>query len=153
SYALQPARWLDAKLRTPTMRAIDAQGLARPAGWTAGAGDPVPKQPLLVLPPFSGSTRGSRGEGQRLLETLARATEGTTLAEADIVRLFRARGEEFDLVCATADQLRRKVNGDTVTYVVTRNINYTNICYFRCQFCAFSKGKLSENLRGKPYNL
>jgi FO synthase len=42
------------------------------------------------------------------------------------------------------------VSGDTVTYVVTRNINYTNICYFRCQFCAFSKGKMSENLRGKP---
>ena len=40
-----------------------------------------------------------------------------------------------------------------MTYVVTRNINYTNICYFRCQFCAFSKGKLSENLRGRPYNL
>jgi FO synthase len=36
---------------------------------------------------------------------------------------------------------------------VTRNINYTNICYFRCQFCAFSKGKLSENLRGRPYDL
>ena len=45
------------------------------------------------------------------------------------------------------------MSGDTVTYVVTRNINYTNICYFRCQFCAFSKGKLSENLRGRPYNL
>ena len=40
-----------------------------------------------------------------------------------------------------------------VSYVVTRNINYTNICYFRCQFCAFSKGKLSENLRGRPYDL
>jgi len=56
-------------------------------------------------------------------------------------------------VCAAADRLRRATCGDTVTYVVTRNINYTNICYFRCQFCAFSKGKLSENLRGRPYNL
>jgi FO synthase len=45
------------------------------------------------------------------------------------------------------------VNGDTVSYVVTRNINYTNVCYFRCQFCAFSKGKLTENLRGRPYDL
>jgi FO synthase len=45
------------------------------------------------------------------------------------------------------------VNGDTVTYVVNRNINYTNVCYFKCQFCAFSKGKLSENLRGQPYDL
>ena len=39
----------------------------------------------------------------------------------------------------------------TVSYVVTRNVNYTNVCYFRCGFCAFSKGKLAANLRGKPY--
>jgi len=56
-------------------------------------------------------------------------------------------------VCNPADRLRRQVNGDVVTYVVNRNINYTNVCYFRCQFCAFSKGKLSENLRGAPYDL
>jgi FO synthase len=65
----------------------------------------------------------------------------------------RARGDDFDAVCAAADALRRAVNGDTVTYVVNRNINYTNVCYFKCQFCAFSKGKLSENLRGRPYDL
>ena len=170
SYALEPGRWLDAKLRTPVMRAIDGQGFARPAGWTAGAGDAVPTAlPLTpALSPHAG--RGSRtesaasapsprkrgegrGEGQLLNDILARATAGETLAEADIVRLFEARGDEFDRVCATADELRRQVNGDTVTYVVTRNINYTNICYFRCQFCAFSKGKLSENLRGRPYDL
>jgi FO synthase len=56
-------------------------------------------------------------------------------------------------VCGAADELRREVCGDDVTYVVNRNINYTNVCYFRCQFCAFSKGKLSENLRGRPYDL
>ena len=56
-------------------------------------------------------------------------------------------------VCAAADALRREVNGDVVSYVVCRNINYTNVCYFKCQFCAFSKGKLSENLRGRPYTL
>ena len=65
----------------------------------------------------------------------------------------QARGEAFTAVCRAADRLRQRVNGDTVSYVVTRNINYTNICYFRCQFCAFSKGKLSENLRGRPYDL
>ena len=48
---------------------------------------------------------------------------------------------------------RARVSGPAVTYVVNRNINYTNVCYFRCQFCAFSKGKLSENLRGRPYDL
>ncbi len=95
-----------------------------------------------------------QGEGKRgLSDILDRATDGATLGEADIARLFQARGEEFAAVCEAADDLRRAVSGDTVTYVVTRNINYTNICYFRCQFCAFSKGKLSENLRGRPYNL
>ena len=67
------------------------------------------------------------------------------------MRLFRARGEERQRVFAAADRLRREVYGDEVTYVVTRNIQYTNVCYFRCGFCAFSKGKLAANLRGAPY--
>jgi FO synthase len=179
AYAQDPARWLDPALRTPVLRAIDAQGLARPDSWISGAGTPPPvKKPLTpALSPQAGRGRAaatsgidsddvqslirrvpsprSRGEGQGegLSDILDRATAGETLAEPDIVRLFEARGAEFDAVCAAADELRRDVNGDTVTYVVTRNINYTNICYFRCQFCAFSKGKLSENLRGRPYNL
>jgi FO synthase len=73
------------------------------------------------------------------------------LGEEEIVRLFAARGQELHQVLAAADRLRREVNGDTVTYVVTRNVNYTNLCYFRCGFCAFSKGRLAANLRGKPY--
>jgi FO synthase len=169
TYAQDPARWLDPALRTPVLRAIDAQGFARPDSWISGAGTPPPvERPLTpALSPQAGRGRTaaafesvpsprSRGEGQgegQLQEILDRACMGDTLAETDIVRLFEARGDEFDEVCAAADRLRRAVNGDTVTYVVTRNINYTNICYFRCQFCAFSKGKLSENLRGRPYNL
>jgi FO synthase len=88
-----------------------------------------------------------------LAPVLGRARAGRALAEGDIVRLFRARGDEFVAVCAAADELRRTTNGDVISYVVTRNINYTNICYFKCQFCAFSKGKMSENLRGQAYDL
>src|SRR5579863_3110566 len=167
AYAQDPTRWLDAKLRTPVMRAIDGQGFARMDDWVPGAGTAPPEKPLTpTLSPLAGRGRAaepfqrvpsprSRGEGQGegLPGILDRATAGETLAEADIVCLFEARGDEFDAVCEAADKLRRQVSGDTVTYVVTRNINYTNICYFRCQFCAFSKGKLSENLRGRPYNL
>ena len=58
----------------------------------------------------------------------------------------------FAAVTHAADAIRREQNGDVVSFVVNRNINYTNVCYFKCQFCAFSKGKLSENLRGKPYD-
>src|SRR5215472_13298867 len=93
---------------------------------------------------------------QRLLMNCPRSWDGLrpkALGEGDIVRLFRCRGDEFAAVCTAADELRQASNGETVSYVVTRNINYTNICYFKCGFCAFSKGKLSENLRGRPYEL
>ena len=80
-----------------------------------------------------------------------RSARATSSARTRSSRLFRARGEERQRVFAAADALRREVNGDVVTYVVTRNIQYTNVCYFRCGFCAFSKGKLAANLRGAPY--
>ena len=82
-----------------------------------------------------------------------KAARGGGLDEAEIAALFSARGDDLVAVVRAADALRREVNGDDVTYVVNRNINYTNVCYFKCQFCAFSKGKLSENLRGAPYDL
>jgi len=143
AYARDPGRWLDPKLRTPVLQAIDAEGLARTDGWIPGAG---------TEPPVERRARPA-SSGDPLAAILDGAATGETLGEQDIVRLFRARGAGFDAVCRAADELRQRVNGDTVSYVVTRNINYTNICYFRCQFCAFSKGKLSENLRGRPYDL
>jgi FO synthase len=169
-YARAPERWLDPALRTAALRAIDAQGFARADDWVPGAGSespvaphpgPLPasgareKAPKVPSPRFSGEREGPaqrEGEGQ-FAEFLERAVAGEMLGEADIVRLFAARGPDFDAVCRAADELRQRVNGDTVSYVVTRNINYTNVCYFRCQFCAFSKGKLTENLRGRPYDL
>ena len=93
------------------------------------------------------------GASPAVRSILDQARAGDDLTEDEIAALFRARGADFSAVCAAADAIRREVNGDTVTYVVNRNINYTNVCYFKCQFCAFSKGKLSENLRGKPYDL
>ncbi|HVH77306.1 MAG TPA: 5-amino-6-(D-ribitylamino)uracil--L-tyrosine 4-hydroxyphenyl transferase CofH [Stellaceae bacterium] len=141
-YARDAARWIDPALRTALLRASDAEALARPEAWTAGAG---------MAPPAE--RRRSPRPGDALLATLDRASAGEALEEADVVRLFAARGDAFAAVCEAADRLRREVNGDGVSYIVTRNINYTNICYFRCQFCAFSKGKLSENLRGRPYDL
>jgi FO synthase len=154
-YGLDPERWLDPALRAPVLRASDADGFARPDAWIAGSGSPPPafpgSAPTLILPHLRG--RAEEGGVAPLADILDHAMAGETLAEADIIRLFQARGDGFTQVCAAADELRRQVAGDTVSYVVTRNINYTNVCYFRCQFCAFSKGKLSENLRGRPYDL
>lgn len=143
-YAVAPAKWLDSALRAPTLRLIDGQGLARTDPWTPGAG---------TTPPAAVRHPANSALTVPFESILAHATAGDTLSEREIVTLFEARGAAFDMVCEAADRLRREVNSDVVSYVVTRNINYTNICYFRCQFCAFSKGKLSENLRGRPYDL
>jgi FO synthase len=122
-------RWIDPGVMPHVLHAADGDGLARDDRWAAGSHAPIPFTPRDALPV---DTREELGE-------------------REIVRLFSARSEELHRVFAAADELRREVNGDTVTYVVTRNVNYTNVCYFRCGFCAFSKGRLAANLRGKPY--
>ncbi|MHB8429744.1 MAG: 5-amino-6-(D-ribitylamino)uracil--L-tyrosine 4-hydroxyphenyl transferase CofH [Acidimicrobiales bacterium] len=86
-------------------------------------------------------------------EVLAAVLDGATVGEDEIVTLFSARGPEVREVAAVADHLRSEIVGDEVTFVVNRNINYTNVCTFKCRFCAFSKGPLSLNLRGSPYLL
>ncbi len=141
-FALQPNRWLAGQMRTLVLERSDSEGLAREGKWMPGAS---------VAPPTL--LFGARSRNSGLTRTLARAAAGNELSEKEIVELFSARGPDVVTVCNAADELRRKTCGDRVSYVVTRNINYTNICSFRCKFCAFSKGKLSDNLRGKPYNL
>jgi FO synthase len=141
AYVRSANNWVDPALRTLVTRAADAQGFARADAWVAGSvREPKPERP--------GACRHRALDG-----IIAAAVAGTRLTETEIFTLFTSRGDVFHQVCDAADTLRKSVCGDTVTYVVTRNINYTNICYFRCKFCAFSKGKLSENLRGRPYDL
>ncbi|MGE5594408.1 MAG: 5-amino-6-(D-ribitylamino)uracil--L-tyrosine 4-hydroxyphenyl transferase CofH [Hyphomicrobiales bacterium] len=149
-YALDGERWLDERLRTPVVRAIDADGFAKMERWSPGDADVEP--PAELVPGAAKHLPGDTSTPE-VREILARTLAGGELSEADIVRLFQARGDDYHAVCHAADELRRRVNGERVTYVVNRNINYTNICYFRCQFCAFAKGKLSESLRGTPYDL
>ncbi|HEX7911656.1 MAG TPA: 5-amino-6-(D-ribitylamino)uracil--L-tyrosine 4-hydroxyphenyl transferase CofH [Paraburkholderia sp.] len=145
-YALDTARWVDDGLRTSILRKIDTEGFARIDDWVAGGEVPPPTADLAYL-----------READRALvspeldEIVRRAAKGGPLGEEDVVRLFQARGEDFAHVCHAADQLRRAQCGDTVSYVVTRNINYTNVCYFHCQFCAFSKGQRIH--RGAGYDL
>ena len=139
-YVAELGRWTDARVAPHVLRRSDADGLARGDAWAAGAPSPP------ALPP-----RGSRGLTPAVADALAKTREGVPLAEEDATALLSARGADFHAVCRAADRLRREVCGDTVTYVVTRNINYTNVCYFRCGFCAFSKGRLAANLRGRPY--
>ena len=139
--------WVDAGLRSAVLDKIDGEGLPRTDAWCPGDQTAPPE---AVLSRLNAAPANVSADVRVILD---RAETGNDLSEADIVRLIRARGDDFNAVVQTADGLRRHTCGDTVSFVVNRNINYTNICYFKCQFCAFSKGKLSENLRGRPYDL
>ncbi len=168
-FAGQPRRWLDERMWFPVLDRSDAEGLGRDdpgalfpekhadaanvgtgpeviqvgrrsTAWYSGA-DRTP----MVLIPAEPAVQGA------LAEVLAGVEQGQEVGEAEITVLFAARGPEVAAVSVVADRLRQQANGETVTFVRNRNINYTNVCTFKCRFCGFSKGPLSLNLRGNPY--
>jgi FO synthase len=143
-YVRDPEGWLDPAVRFAVQCASDLEGLARDDAWASG-GDTGP--PALLPPPTPARAGGPVGE------VLAGVRAGEEVGVDEIVTLLGARGPELAAVSGVADDLRRELVGDTVTFVRNRNINYTNICTFKCRFCAFSKGPLSLNLRGDPYLL
>lgn len=171
-FAKDPDRWLDPGLHFPVMDRAEADGLARDdpgavfpekaelvgqaddgaevrligersTQWYSGA--PVTPLPLISAEPVT--------VGGPVGEVVAGVRAGQEAGFDELLTLLRARGPEVAAVAQLADELRRQIVGDDVTYVVNRNINYTNVCTFKCRFCGFSKGPLSLNLRGKPYLL
>ncbi|MGH9209402.1 MAG: 5-amino-6-(D-ribitylamino)uracil--L-tyrosine 4-hydroxyphenyl transferase CofH [Acidimicrobiales bacterium] len=171
-YAAEPDRWLDPGLRFPVMDRADAEGLGRDdpgsvmpertlenaragtgaeivltgersTAWYSGAD----VAPPTLLPAPHDRVRGA------VAEVLDGVRLGQVPGEDQIVSLFAARGPEVAAVAALADDLRAGAVGDVVTYIRNRNINYSNVCTFKCRFCGFSKGPLSLNLRGSPYLL
>lgn len=141
-------RWIDPALRPAVLRMSDAEGLARDSRWSPGVADAAPGTPQAVL--------GQHHEGPtapELHRIIDRAAAGNELSESEIVSLFATRGAAAQAVIEAADALRREAVGDTVTYVINRNINYTNICTHTCSFCAFSKTSSKAGFRDKPYNL
>ena len=170
--ALEPERWLDPALRFAVLDRTDAEGLGRDdpgahfpervtgtretadgadvvlvgdrsTAWYSGA----PVAPPMLVP------RRAPTAGGPVAEVLAGVRLGQQPDIAELVTLFAARGPQVAAVAALADELRAATVGDTVTWVHNRNINYTNVCTFKCRFCGFSKGPLSLNLRGTPYLL
>jgi FO synthase len=141
-------RFIASDLRHAVLDHSDAEGLARDSNWCAG-GDVAPPHLLHQAAPVSSRRPAGGAVGEVLTGVLA----GQEVGEDEIVTLFAARGPEVAAVAEVADELRRATVGDVVTFVVNRNINYTNVCTFKCRFCAFSKGPLSLNLRGSPYLL
>tara|TARA_Y100000031_G_scaffold63853_1_gene71684 strand:- start:5422 stop:7842 length:2421 start_codon:yes stop_codon:yes gene_type:complete len=169
-YVCRPEIWLDEALRFPVMDRADAEGLGRDdpgavfperietiaaedgaeirqighdsTAWYSGA--PVSPVDLLC---------GSPAAGGRLREVLDGVLDGQEVGSEGLLTLFAARGPEVRAVAEVADELRLRAVGDVVTWVANRNINYTNVCTYKCRFCGFSKGPLSLNLRGTPYLL
>ena len=171
-FVRDPDRWIDPGLHFAVLDRSDAEGLGRddpgaqfpqkvesitPVGddaevtlrgprstqWYSGA----PVAPPLLVPAPHGAVTGA------VAEVLDGVRAGQEVGEEQILALFSARGPEVAAVAAVADDLRREIVGDEVTFVRNRNINYTNVCTFKCRFCGFSKGPLSLNLRGNPYLL
>jgi len=140
------------------LKQVDGSGAARPRyGWAPGK-DMDPPVPVGRLSAewmdaawVGGTGAGGLGAAGDLAPVLERSLNGHAPSVTELEKLFMARGDQIDAIARTADDLRKRAVGDTVTYVVNRNINYTNLCYFKCGFCAFSKGPKSLNLRGEPY--
>jgi FO synthase len=170
---LDPGRWLHERLRFAVLDRSDAEGLGRDdpgaffpelieAAVDAGTGAEVvqigrrntawyaggPGIPATLVP----ASRRAGWAGP-IGEVLEGVMLGQEVGEDEITTLFSARGPEVGEVAQVADDLRRASVGDAVTFVRNRNINYTNVCTFKCRFCGFSKGPLSLNLRGTPYLL
>ncbi len=142
AFARDPVRWADEALHTRIRRAVDARGLPRDSDWSAGTGGEIPETfPSLVA-----------GRDPAIRAALGRVEYGEELEADQVARLFTAEGRDFEAVSRFADELRQDRVGDTITHAVNRNINYTNICLYRCGFCAFSKGS-TKSERGPAYNI
>ena len=174
-FATAPTKWLDESLYFKVLDRSDAEGLGRDdpgqvwpekvtaadvvqdgaevilighrsTQWYSGANNPPP---VLITERVD----GNKIKAGPIAEVLRGVELGQQVDQDEIITLFSARGSEVNAVAALADQLRKQVVGDVVTWVHNRNINYTNVCTFKCKFCGFSKGPLSLNLRGTPYLL
>jgi len=174
-FATAPTKWIDESLYFKVLDRSDAEGLGRDdpgqvwpekvtaadvvqdgaevilighrsTQWYSGANNPPP---VLI----SALSDGNKIKAGPIAEVLRGVELGQQVDQDEIITLFSARGLEVNAVARLADQLRQQVVGDVVTWVHNRNINYTNVCTFKCKFCGFSKGPLSLNLRGTPYLL
>ncbi|MES9830577.1 MAG: 5-amino-6-(D-ribitylamino)uracil--L-tyrosine 4-hydroxyphenyl transferase CofH [Candidatus Thiodiazotropha sp.] len=131
-YVTRMTEWVDARFHQALLRLVDASGYPRTDNWFAGDDKPIPKYTLEPTGEYHGIS-------SNIFRIAMQAANGKRLGETEIAAMFEARGRDQEMLCAIADELRESTVGNTVSYVVTRNINYTNVCGFRCSFCAFSK--------------
>ena len=141
SFVADAPRFIDEKVRPAVLAHSDAQWFARDDSWASGSDEEPPAAPVAT------------SRTSAVTAIIERYSPGYEFDRAELNTLFAARGADFNAVVELADDVRRTLVGDDVSFVINRNINYTNVCTFKCRFCAFSKGPLSLNLRGDPYLL
>ena len=124
---------------------VDASGVVRPrTEWAPGKDLPAPHPAGRISAQWGDDAwargpRSSRDDhlGDEFRRILDRALDGLRPSRQEVRRLLEARGSEVDEIAATADILRQKDVGESVSLIVNRNINYTNQCTYKCGFCAF----------------
>jgi FO synthase len=140
-------KWLAPEVAGAVLRLADGAGLARVGQWSPGSLVPADAEDLRETAHHAGRRPSD------VVMIVERIERGESATETQIASLFTARSADFTQLLERADALRASSVGNAVTFAVVRNINYTNICLYKCGFCAFSKGKTHEALRGAPYML
>jgi FO synthase len=151
AYVRNAKNWVSTAVLPEVLAKADGQGFAREDEWVTGSSITAPKRQLERI--YQSGQHHRRVSSITTLLQRCQSGSVESIDAEELGRLFTARGEDFTEVVRAADKLRAETNGNTVSFVSNRNINYTNICYFKCKFCAFSKGKVAKDLRDKPYNL
>ena len=151
SYVRDAQQWVAPEVLPQVLSLADGEGFVREDDWLSGVSTSAP--PILLDRICDPGRHTRRLSKVTALLQRCQTAGAESLSTAEIGCLFTARGDDFAAVCQAADRLRAEVHGNAVSFVSNRNINYTNICYFKCKFCAFSKGKVAAGLRDKPYDL
>ena len=115
--------------------------------WSPGSGKNIPNLNNFV---FNNKSQINHSEIDSILK---RVLDGYQINNDDLRVLFNTAGEKINDIANVANELNFLKNGNNVSYVKNRNINYTNQCYYKCGFCGFSKGPNSLNLKEKPYSI
>jgi FO synthase len=126
------------RISSQLLQITDSQSLIRSDFWRSGISNKIPSYPEVI---FNSNIRQSIDNVEK------------NPSIENIQQLLETSDNDFKYVRDYANGVKSQIHGSDITFVVNRNINYTNICSFKCNFCAFSKGRGHDDLRGKPYNI
>ena len=148
-FSIDEARELfDSKRYFRYLNAKDVRGYRRvKTEWSPGSGLPLHK-----LDNFEHNNI-SQFQDEVFDEIIQKINNSEPISVDDLFKLFKTSGTKLNDIVEVANKLNLEKNGNKVSFVKNRNINYTNQCYYKCGFCGFSKGPNSLNLKEKPYSI